>query len=98
MDKKEAYFFCKFLEIERKKIDEDKYFRGIEINNDPGQEYVIDWINRNAKKWRDDWDISLCKHCNHWRVCGHKIQQQCEKFEFDSNENSFDLSASGGKK
>lgn len=87
MDKKHAYSFIKFLEIERRKIDEDKFFAGIRTSSDPGEEYIVDWIKRNAKMFRCEWEESCCKHCKHWKVCGHRILKKCTDFENDPEEN-----------
>ena len=86
MKGKEAYLFCKFLQTEMKKIDEDKWYEGERRHNDPGQEFIVDWINRNAKNWRKEWEVSLCQHCQHWKVCGHKVISQCRDFQFDKEE------------
>ena len=87
MDKKKAYLFCKFLKSEMKKIDEDKWYEGERIFRDPGQEYIVNWINQNAKSWRSEWDNSACQHCASWKECGHKLKKACERFIFDEKEN-----------
>jgi hypothetical protein len=45
---------AKFLDKQRKKIDEAKWVEGTRINRDPGQAFVLDWIKDNAKKFRKD--------------------------------------------
>jgi len=87
MDKKRAYQFCKYLKSQMDAIDKDKWYKGEEIHNDPGQEYIIDWINRNAKEWREKWEKSKCQHCSFWFECGHKLKVECERFKFDDEEN-----------
>ena len=87
MDKKKAYLFCKYLKSEMKKIDEDKWYEGERIRRDPGQEYIIDWINRNAKEWKEKWEKSKCQHCSFWLECGHKLKTDCDRFQFDEKEN-----------
>ena len=88
MEHKKAYLFCKFIDTEIKKILEDKWLEGERQHNDPGQPFVMEWIKRNAKNWREEWDKSCCQHCSYWRVCGHKVKPQCFNFEFDKEENS----------
>ena len=88
MDKKRAYLFCKFLHTEMKTIDEAKWYYGEKIKRDPGQEYIVDWINRNAKEWREKWEASVCQHCISWMECGEKLKINCDNFVFDENENS----------
>jgi hypothetical protein len=85
MDKKEAYLFCKFLEVERQKIDLDKYYEGERQHCDPGQEYIVDWINRNAANWREEWNESTCKDCQHWKVCGHLVRKECREYTPEEN-------------
>jgi len=87
MDKKKAYLFCKFLHTEMKKIDEDKWYEGERRKNDPGQEYIVDWINKNAKNWREAWEASKCQHCSFWMYCGHNLKKECDNFKFDEKEN-----------
>jgi len=87
MNKKKAYLFCKFLDVEMRKIDEDKYYEGVRRHCDPGQEYVIDWIQRNADNWRKEWDASCCQHCDSWKTCGQNVKEKCESFKFDEKEN-----------
>ena len=53
--------FQKFLEKQRKKIDEDKWREGERICCDPGQAYVSDWIKKNAKKFRKDFTLDELK-------------------------------------
>lgn len=84
--RKEAYLFCKFLQVEIRKIDEDKWYEGTRRNCDPGNEFILDWIKRNGSNWRIEWDLSKCQHCNFWRVCGHLVKQDCIDFEPDKDE------------
>ena len=44
----------KFLQKQKEKIDKDKWVEGERICRDPGQEFVLDWIKNNAKKFRKD--------------------------------------------
>lgn len=69
-----------------KKIDEDKYFEGERRHCDPGQSFIVDWINRNAANWRGEWEKSKCQHCAFWRVCGHCVRSECVDFQFDEEE------------
>lgn len=90
MDKKRAYLLCKYLQSEMKKIDEDKWYEGERICRDPGEPYVIEWINKNAEQWRKEWDLSKCQHCAFWMQCGHKLKKECDQFSFDEKENEND--------
>jgi hypothetical protein len=86
MDKKKAYLFCKFLKVQMDAMDIAKWYEGERRKSDPGQEYIIDWINRNAKEWREGWEKSCCQHCEHWFNCGHKLKINCSNFKFDNKE------------
>ena len=86
MDKKHAYLFCKFLQVEMKTIDIDKWCEGQKIKKDPGQKYVVDWVDINAKAFRENWETSICQHCRDWFVCGHKLKKECKNFSIDKNE------------
>lgn len=86
MNKKSAYLFCKFLDTEMKTIDEAKWYEGERRKADPGQEYIVDWINKNAAQWRKAWEESKCQHCDSWKECGHKLKKECDNYKFDENE------------
>lgn len=83
MDHKEQYSFYKFMEIETRKIDQDKWIEGQKLHKDPGQDFIIDWIMRNAANWRNEWDQSKCKDCVNWKMCGHLVLQECSAFSLD---------------
>ena len=86
MTGKESYLFSKFLQTEMKKIDEDKYLEGLRSHNNPGIDFILDWIDCNAENWRIEWESSDCQHCLHWRVCGHKAIKECKDFIIDDKE------------
>ena len=58
----------------------DKWCEGFNNHYDPGEVYIVDWIYANAKKFRDDWNISLCKDCSNLRECGHMALSACNRF------------------
>jgi hypothetical protein len=72
--------FMKFIHNEKTKIDIEKWNKGIEIKRDPGQEYIIEWINKNAKWFRESWEISQCKTCKHCLWCGYKVEKECNGY------------------
>lgn len=80
------YVFQKFIKTEVRKIELDKYFEGIDIHGDPGQDFVERWIAENSVDWRKAWDASKCKHCRYWFDCGQELRTECSKFKFDKNE------------
>jgi hypothetical protein len=72
--------FIRFVGSERRKIDIDKWCTGCEIKKDPGNDYIIDWINKNAIWFRNAWEISDCKTCKKWENCGWKAERNCKDF------------------
>jgi len=73
----------KFLFAQKKKIEIDKWFKGIHLKTDPGQEYVLHWINENAAWFRDAWLKSRCKSCCKSHDCGHEVLEACDDYKED---------------
>jgi hypothetical protein len=71
-------YFVRFIESEKTKIDIDKWNRGVSLGKDPGDNYVLDWINLNASWFRTSWNNSKCKTCIHWKWCGWRVENNCE--------------------
>lgn len=72
--------FKAFLHTERKCIDKDKWLEGERLNCDPGQTYILKWINENGREFRDKWDESQCKYCVSAFNCGHYLRKKCSTF------------------
>jgi len=72
--------FIKYIECQKNKIEIDKWCKGTEIKNDPGDGFIISWINDNAKWFRDAWEISDCKECSKWQKCGWKVEKGCNNY------------------
>ena len=70
-----------FLLAQAKKIQIDKWCEGCNQAKDPGQEYVISWIDQNGEWFRQAWEKSLCKSCHNSVQCGHKVAQRCTRFQ-----------------
>ena len=45
----------KYMQLQKKKIDDAKWREGERICRDPGQEFVIQWIKENAPKFRREY-------------------------------------------
>ena len=73
--------FWKFMEIQRHKIKVDKWCEGIRSHNDPGNEYIIVWIFKNGKEFREQYECSKCKSCVFWNRCGHNVKTECRDYE-----------------
>ena len=73
----------KFLFAQIKKIEIDKWCKGLYLKADPGQEYVLNWISENAAWFREAWTKSLCRSCCQYHECGHEVAQSCDNYEED---------------
>ena len=71
----------KYLRAQWKKIEIDKWCEGYNLNRDPGQEYILQWIFQNGTWFRQAWENSLCKSCAFPQECGHELQQECNKYK-----------------
>jgi hypothetical protein len=66
--------------VQLKKINIDKWNEGCRIQKDPGQEFVIEWIDKNAAWFRQAWNQSLCQLCQNSHFCGYRVTQECDEF------------------
>lgn len=80
--------FKRFIMIEINDIEVDKWLDGCNNKCDPGDEYVNNWIKKNAEIFRKHWEISMCKYCKKWNVkldngklCGTRTLSACNNFE-----------------
>jgi hypothetical protein len=69
-----------FLNVEIKKIEIDKWDEGVRRHNDPGNDFVLEWVERNAKQFRYQWDISVCKCCEKCYACGYNLLSACDGY------------------
>ena len=76
MDKKKEFILCEIM-----RVDIDKWFEGLEQHQDPGNEYIIEWIKDNAAQYRDDWENSLCCTCTNWEDCGWRALFECDYYQ-----------------
>ncbi len=74
----------KYVRVQVKKIEIDKWYEGCRINNDPGEGFILDWIENNAGYFRNKWNASQCKNCINWKRCGYELLDTCDMFEPDS--------------
>ena len=51
----------KFLQKQKEKIERDKWYEGIKLGHDPGQQFIMDWINKNAKRFRKEYVLDDIK-------------------------------------
>lgn len=67
-----------YLKIQKQKIEIDKWNEGCRRAEDPGQDYVIRWIESNGDWFRQAWEGSLCKACKRMLICGIELRDCCE--------------------
>ncbi|MBN1559704.1 hypothetical protein JW998_05610 [candidate division KSB1 bacterium] len=71
----------KFLHVQRRRIEHDKWCEGCSIGRDPGSIYVANWIENYAGLYRMAWNNSLCKGCKHYRECGLQVLPACDRYD-----------------
>lgn len=71
----------RFLFVQRRRIEHDKWCEGIRLQRDPGSPYVYNWIENYAATYRDAWNNSLCHMCKNYRECGLLVLLECNKHE-----------------
>ena len=68
------------MRAQRKRIEIDKWHEGCRISRNPGSEFIITWIEKNAASFHLAWDLSLCKACQKVTECGFEVKQNCIEF------------------
>jgi hypothetical protein len=70
----------KFLKSEKRYIEKSKWYKGERTQTDPGEKYIIEWIGKNAERFRKVWDVCLCKDCIKASECGDCLKIDCDDF------------------
>jgi hypothetical protein len=71
----------RFMHVQKRKIEVDKWCEGVGRGCDPGRTYVAEWITSHAEWFRVAWQKSLCRFCGKWQHCGYRVCRQCGSFE-----------------
>ena len=71
----------RFLFVQRKRIEYDKWCEGCGIKKDPGSKYVMDWIKNYAGTFREAWNNSKCSGCKNYKKCGLLVLLECDHYE-----------------
>ena len=74
--KDEEFILCEIM-----RVDLDKWLDGCKKNEDPGNDYVLDWVTKNAAKYREQWESSKCYSCSKWHDCGWKALSECQDYD-----------------
>jgi hypothetical protein len=72
--------FKAFMLSEMHAIDIAKWLEGCEHNYDPGENFVLKWIEENAKDYREKWFASVCCTCDKSEDCGYRCLTECEYY------------------
>lgn len=70
----------KYMIIQRKRIEIDKWLKGCEIKCDPGTDFVFNWIEIKAESFRRNYERSLCKNCQSSLKCGYELRRDCDDY------------------
>jgi len=69
-----------FINAEVKAIEIAKWLAGERMKKDPGNDFVSQWIQNKAKKYRQKWKESKCQYCS-IEKCRYKNTSKCSKFK-----------------
>ena len=69
----------KFMTIQRRKIEVDKWCEGERQQSDPGKDYIMLWIFEHGQEFRDMYIKSKCKSCVFCKKCGHQVNDDCHE-------------------
>jgi hypothetical protein len=76
------------MKAEINAIDKSKYIESQKAHRDlffdeqgrPSQDFYDWWIKNHAKKFREAWDISICRKCQKINHCKDCLKNNCENF------------------
>ena len=78
---REEKVFQNFLAAEKKFLSQSKHFKSERAKKDLGEQYLIDLVLKTGKKFREVWDLSLCKECSKSSDCGNNLRIDCNDHE-----------------
>ena len=71
--------FNNYLKAEKKYIEDAKWFEGINTNKDPGDKFILNWIQKHAKEFREKWMKTECQYCVKAGICGDQLKVKCKE-------------------
>lgn len=71
----------RFMRVQLRKIEIDKWNESLIIKKDPGKDFILSWIQKNAGSFRNKWNRSLCKKCCFSDTCGDLVREKCDDFK-----------------
>lgn len=73
--------FENFLKAQIKYFEESKWYEGEKRKSDPGEEYLMNQITKEAENFRMRWQRSQCKDCRCGGKCGNLLKTRCPEFK-----------------
>ena len=78
---KDSVMFEKYLIAQIKYINDAKWYEGIHICHDPGEQFVECWVMKNANMFRERWNNCMCCSCEKADKCGDLLKEGCTEFK-----------------
>jgi len=69
-----------FVKAEVEAIEIAKWLAGEQLKDDPGDEFVSQWIQKHAKEFKQKWKESKCQYCSR-EECRYKNVPKCSNFK-----------------
>jgi len=76
ISKEKMFILCEIM-----RLDIDKWLEGCNRDEDPGEEFIREWISQNAAKYREAWESSKCSTCASWESCGWRALISCSYYK-----------------
>jgi hypothetical protein len=84
--------FERFLVAQRNAIDKSIYIASekahrnlrFDFNGTSTDDYIFQWVDMHADKFRDAWEQSLCKTCKRISQCYDCLKNSCTCFETEN--------------
>jgi hypothetical protein len=73
------------------RIEYDKWIAGEKLHSDPGNTYIMEWIETYGSDFHDEFIISDCRTCKKCWECGGSVKFQCFNYDPQLNSQSFHL-------
>ena len=81
MTERQHRVFENYLKAQIHYFENEKWYEGERRHKDPGMTYVLELIEKRAKEFRAQWDVSRCCKCAKGGICGDKLKEECEEFK-----------------
>jgi hypothetical protein len=73
----------KKLTAELHRIELDKWIKGEEINRDPGNEFIFEWIAKHGESFHTEFENSDCRICGKVSTCANVPKFFCDRYAPD---------------